>query len=217
MITKIKPMLIALGVILFVAGCSPSTEITAQWKDEDKVETEYKRVFIASLLDDLQARSEIETEYASRLANRNVETIKSVDVFKPGFLDDTQPSKEKLLEIIQEQDVDGILTITLIDEKDEQRWVPGGGPGPMMAPMGRFGYYGNFPGYFNHWYGTGWNTGYYTQDTKFLIETNLYDADSLNLVWSAQSKTYNSRNLASLATEYVDAIKKELREGRLIQ
>ncbi len=217
MITKTKPILFALGIIFLTMGCGASTEITAQWKAEDVTETEYQRVFVASLLDDLQARAEIEEEYANRLANRNVETIKSVDVFRPGFLDDTQPTKEKLLEIIQEQNVDGILTVTLIDEKDEQRWVPGGGPGPMMAPMGRFGYYGTFPGYFNHWYGMGWNTGYFTQDTKFLIETNLYDAGSLDLIWSAQSKTYNSRNLATLATEYVDAIKKELREGKLIQ
>jgi hypothetical protein len=215
--TKINPLLYGLFFLLVIIGCRTSTEITAQWKADETTETEYQRVFVASLMDDLAARAEIEEEYASRLANRNVETIKSVDVFRPGFLDDTQPSKEQLLEIIQEQNVDGILTITLIDEKDEQRWVPGGGPGPMVAPMGRFGYYGTFPGYFDHWYGTGWNTGYYTQETKFLIETNLYDASSLDLIWSAQSKTYNTRNLASLATEYVDAIKKELREGKLIQ
>ncbi|MFC4872825.1 hypothetical protein [Negadavirga shengliensis] len=208
--------IIGIAFMLTYLGCSTRTVITAQWQAPEPEAPAYRNLFIASLMDDLQVRQNIENEYENRLANRGVGAIKSLNTFRPGFLEESKPNREQLLEIIQSSKADGILTVTLLDTEEEQRWVPGG-PVPMFAPMGRFGFYGTFPGYFDRWYGTAWNTGYYTTDKKYFIETNLYDAESLELVWSAQSRTYNSTDLASIASDYVDAIKKELRENKLIQ
>lgn len=196
-------------------GCGSSTEITASWKAPEADPDGYQNIFIAALTEDMKAKQNIEKEFTSMLNNHNVNTVMSIETFRPDFLDAGAPEKEDLLKIIQETDVKGILTVTFIDTKEEKRYVPAGS---SYAPVGRFGYYGDFHGYFNHWYGNSWNTGYYTTDKEYFIETNLYDAEDLKLVWSGQSKTYNSSDLNTLAMEYVEAIKDELiKEGLLNQ
>ncbi|MCH7397106.1 hypothetical protein MM236_03860 [Belliella sp. DSM 107340] len=210
-----KSIMIGLLSIIMLWGCSPTTQVTASWK-ADEAKTNYSNIFIAALSEDLQIRQNLENEFASRLQNRAVVTTKSLDVLSPDFFDSGEPSKDQILEAMQTNNSEAILTITLIDVEEEERYVQGGPVGPGFAPMGRFGYYGNFGGYFNHWHGAGWNQGYYTTDKKYFMETNLYDSESLKLLWSAQSRTLNPDDISGFAREYVDALKKELRKEGLV-
>ena len=204
---------------LALISCRPSTEVTAVWNAPEPERENYNSIFLAALTEDLSLRQNLEQEFARRLANRNVTTTKSVDTFRPDFFDEGSPERDQLEEIIRETECQGILTIALIDVEEEERFVQGGAGamGGMYQPMGRFGYYGTFPGYFNHWQGAAFNTGYYSTDRKYFMETNLYDAESLKLVWSAQSRTLNPSTDASFAKEYVNAVKAELRERGLVQ
>lgn len=215
---KSNYLIIPIFIGLLMA-CSPKTQVTASWKN-DNAPQGYGSLFIAALSEDLELRQSIENEFASRLANRDVQTQKSMESLTPDFFDTNEPSKEKILEAIETGQSDGILTIALINIEEDERYVQGGGPmagGPMFAPMGRFGYYGNFWGYYNHWYGAGWNQGYYTTDKNYFMETNLYDAESLELIWSAQSKTVNPSDMVGFSQEYVDVIKAEMRKEGLIR
>ncbi len=215
---KINYLIIPIFLGIFIA-CSPKTQVTASWKNEN-VQQQYSNLFIAALSEDLALRQSIENEFASRLANRDVKTQKSIESLTPDFFESNEPSKEKIMEAIELGQSDGILTIALINVEEEERWVPGGGGmmgGPMFAPMGRFGYYGNLMGYYNHWYGAGWNQGYYARDKKYFMETNLYDAESLELVWSAQSRTVNPSDIMDFSKEYVDILKAEMRREGLIR
>ncbi|HSJ66463.1 MAG TPA: hypothetical protein VK921_02260 [Anditalea sp.] len=204
---------------LALISCRPSTEVTAVWNAPEPERENYNSIFLAALTEDLSLRQNLEQEFARRLTNRNVTTTKSVDTFRPDFFDEGSPERDQLEEIIRETECQGILTIALIDVEEEERFVQGGAGalGGMYQPMGRFGYYGTFPGYFNHWQGAAFNTGYYSTDRKYFMETNLYDAESLKLVWSAQSRTLNPSTDASFAKEYVNAVKAELRERGLVQ
>ncbi|WP_141107345.1 hypothetical protein [Belliella buryatensis] len=202
-------------LLILSTSCAPTTQITATWKSEE-AKSGYNSIYIAALTEDLQIRQNVEHEFASRLQNRNVSTTKSIDNLTPDFFDSGEPSKDKILEAIKSTSSEAIMTITLIDIEEEERYIPGGQVGPVFAPMGRFGYYGNFGGYFNHWHGAGWNQGYYTTDKKYFMETNLYDSESLKLLWSAQSRTLNPNDISGFAREYVDALKKELRKEGLV-
>ncbi|MCH7401185.1 hypothetical protein ACFOUP_01220 [Belliella kenyensis] len=209
-------ILITLVALLTLSwACAPSTQITASWKSEE-AKTGYSSIYIAALTEDLQIRQSIENEFSNRLQNRSVSTTKSIESLRPDFFDEREPSKDKILEAIQATNSEAILTVTLIDIEEEERYVQGGPVGGGFAPMGRFGYYGNFGGYFNHWHGAGWNQGYYVKDKEYFLETNLYDSSSLELLWSAQSKTLNPNDIESFAREFVDSMKKELRSEGLI-
>ncbi|GAB2608503.1 hypothetical protein [Belliella aquatica] len=209
-------LLSLITLIILSSSCAPSTQITASWKS-DEAKVDFKSVYIAALTEDLQIRQNIENEFASRLQNRDVATIKSIENLSPDFFSSGEPSKEDILEAIQSTKSETILTITLIDIEEEERFIQGGQMGPMFAPIGRFGYYGDFGGYFNHWHGAGWNQGYYSTDKKYFLETNLYDSSTLKLLYSAQSKALNPGDMEAFAKEYVDALKQELRKENLIK
>ncbi|MBW3467181.1 hypothetical protein [Arthrospiribacter ruber] len=212
-----KPITLILAfILLLMMACSPSTQITASWKNEQESRQPYSSILLASFSEDLSLRQSLEGEFMSRLQNRDVTAIRSIDVFTPDFFSTNEPNEDQVLEILNEVNAEAIMTITLINVEEDERFVPGGGMGPMFAPMGRFGYYGNFFGYWNHWNAAGWNQGYYTTDRRYFMETNLYDAESLKLIWSAQSKTLNPSDIQAFAKEYVDAIKAEMREENLI-
>lgn len=209
-------------LLVIAAGCRPSTQLTATWQAPELGDAPYGSIFLAATIDDMSLRQNMESEFARRLSDRNITTELSTQVFRPDFFDEGQPSRERLVELIQETGLESILTINLIDEEREERYVRGGGGamGPMFHPGGRFGYYGTFPGYYNHWGGwggMGFQQGYYTTDRRFFMETNLYDAETMELVWSAQSRTLNPDGDAQFAREYVDKIKAELRENGLIR
>lgn len=212
-----KPITLILAfILLLMMACSSSTQITASWKNEEESRQPYNSILLAAFSEDLSLRQSLEGEFMTRLQNRDVTAIRSIDVFSPDFFSGTEPNQDQVLEILEEVNVESIMTITLINVEEEERFVPGGRVGPAFAPMGRFGYYGNFFGYWDHWHGAGWNQGYYTTDKKYFVETNLYDAESMKLVWSAQSRTVNPSDVQTFAAEYVDALKAEMRDLNLI-
>jgi len=212
-----KALTAIIASLILITGCRPATEVTASWRDTEREAGPYNSVFLAAIVDNRNLRQTIEMEFADRLSGRNVTTATSSETFRPTFFDEGQPDREQLVEMIHETGKESILTITLIDEEREERFVPGGPAGPRFHPGGTFGYYGTFPGYFDHWYGRAWNTGYYATDRRYIMETNLYDAESLELVWSAQSTTLNPGTEANFARQYVDALKAELREEGFIR
>lgn len=82
--------------------------------------------------------------------------------------------------------------------------------------MNRFPFYNTFWGYFNYWGPIIYDPGYYTQDKIYYLETNLYDADTENLVWSAQSETVNPRNLQTFSEEFAEVTAEEMAENNLL-
>lgn len=212
-----KPITIVLCFfLLMLMGCGSSTQVTASWKNDQETREPYSSILLASFSEDLSLRQSLEAEFMTRLQNRDVTAIRSIDVFSPDFFSGNEPSKEELEQILKEVNAEAIMTITLINIEEDERFVPGRRMGPMYAPMGRFGYYGNFFGYWDHWQGAGWNQGYYRTDRNYFMETNLYDASSMKLIWSAQSRTINPSDIQEFAKEYVDVLKAEMREENLI-
>ena len=101
-----------------------------------------------------------------------------------------QPSKDEVLEMIRKNGQDGIITIALLDEKVETRYVPG----TTYSPMRYGGYYGSFGGYYGYYGSTFYDPGYYTTDKSYIVETNLYDTGTETLAWSAQTETFDPSN-----------------------
>ena len=51
-----------------------------------------------------------------------------------------------------------------------------------------------------------YSPGYYDQTKIYYIETNLYNAKTEELIWTAQSRTYDPTSINSFLKGYVDAI-----------
>ncbi|WP_224483376.1 hypothetical protein [Robertkochia aurantiaca] len=198
-------------VMVFLVGCGPSTSITGSWKnDADLSSKSYNSVFIVALTRNVPARTLVEDELAYYAEKNGFEVHVSHEVFPGKFSESTQPSKEQVMKAIRETGSNAIFSITLMDKESEQRYVPGNTNYAYGYAPYRYGYYGNFYGYYNAMYPVTYNPGYYTTDKIYYIESNLYDAETENLLWSAQSKTYNPSSLESFVQDYSEVLVKKL-------
>jgi hypothetical protein len=68
--------------------------------------------------------------------------------------------------------------------------------------MPGFRWYGGFYTYYNYWYPYLYDPGYYVTDKTYFLETNLYDVNTEELIWSAQSQTVNPASIDEFAKEY---------------
>lgn len=200
-------------MVVVLLACGPSTEITGSWKSEKKPEKIITSVMVAALTSNINARQTLENDLAKRLRESGVNVVKSMDVLPPTYTETGAVDKEELLKKIKDNHVDAILTVALVDEQTENRYVPGT---YGYAPLSSFGYYGYFSGYFNTWYPVMISPGYYVMDRIYFLETNLYDAETEELIWSAQSETYNPANLDRFSEGYSKVVIERMKEDGAI-
>lgn len=206
---KYIPLLL---LILFINSCGPSTSITSSYKEPEVSQANFKKIFIVAMTDRVAARQTVETNIAQLLSTRGVAALKSVDKLPPGFrTPDNHKDKDLILQKIREANCDGIMTIALVDEQHETRYVPGTTYYPTAYP-----YYGAFGSYYAYGYNSFSSPGYYTNDKIYFLEANLYDANTEKLVWSAQSKTYNPESLNSFLKGYSKALAEQMNKDGIM-
>ena len=208
--------ILMLPLLLFLSNCSTSTKITGSWVDPTVKQQpkQINSIFIASLSRKIDFRTKLENALAAQAEQRNIKVIKSAEFFTPEFYQ-TKPSKEVLMSRIRQTGVDAILTVSLIHKDSETRYVPGT---RNYYPAPVFGWYGNFYRYYNYWYPTFNDPGYYVTDKIYFMETNLYDLKTEKLIWSAQSESINPGSVDSFVKNYpVLLMKQMVKDGILRQ
>ena len=208
--------LIMIAFLIFFSACSPSTRITGSWVDPTVRQRpmENRSVFIASLTRNIEVRTKLENEMAAQAATRNIKAVKSIETFSPEFYQ-SLPSKQQLLSQIQGTGVTSILTVSLIKKESEQRYVRGN---TQYMPYRSFGWYGGFYNYYNYMYPTLYDPGYYVTDKTYFLESNLYDAKTEKLIWSAQSETVNPGSIDAFVKEYPKVLLAQMvKDGLLTQ
>lgn len=195
-----------------VNSCSSPTVVTSSW-EKDNLQQEYDNLMVAALTSDATSQVTIEDELVDELEDEDgVSARKSVDVLSADIVE-SDNQKEEVFSNLKADGVDGILTISVLDAETEARYVPGG---TVYNPVTAYGYYGTFWDYYDYWYPQFRAPGYYSLDKVYYMESNLYDAETEELVWSAQSETYNPIDLESFAENYSDEIVDELDDQDII-
>lgn len=201
-------------LLLLSVACSPNTYITHDWKNPDQG-NQKNHVFVAAISEDRAAKATLENQLVYELKDLGVDATSSLSIFRPDLikrdLDDDR--RELMLEQIREEGCDAIMTIALIEETSETRYVPGN---TDYVPAIRYNFYNGFYSYYNHYYPVITSPGYYTQDKTYFLETNFYDASTKDLLWSAQTKTYNPNNLDTFAEELSNVLIARLKREGLI-
>lgn len=210
--TKVNSLpFLLIGINLLFASCSSSTQILGSWKSPDAPPSGYSNIFIAALSDNVLARRTIEGNLQKLMNQKGIATQISFDVIKPEFRD-LNTNKEELINAIKDSENDAILTVAVIDQTNETRYVPGD---VMYNPMG-FAYYRGFWRYYSFYYPMVYSPGYYTQEKNYFVEINLYDARSEALMWSAQSQTTNPYDLEGSSLEFAEVVVARLIKEGLI-
>jgi hypothetical protein len=195
-----KKMLVASLIIstIISLGCSSGTKITSSWKSPaaPSSASAYKNVMVLALLSerDRSLQQSMEKEMVDELAGKGISAASAYETFGPGRFS----TNEKLaVRQLKKTRADAVMTITLLDKTKESNYVPGN---VTFQPLGV--YYNRFSGYYNYAYNRMYNQGYYTTNTNYFWESNLYDLKSNKLVYSVQTESFDPASAQVLSKDY---------------
>lgn len=207
-------IVIAALPVLFSA-CSSGTRITSSWKSPDAPTSAaaFKNVMVAAILSDKDRslQQAMETQLVNDLTAKGISAASSYQTYGPaGFTNESQARRQ-----LRKSGADAIMTIVLLDKTKEKNYVPGN---VTYEPWGWGPYYGRFWGYYRYNYGRVYTPGYYTTNTSYFWESNLYDLKKNNkLVYSVQTESFDPSSAASLSKDYSRKIVENMmKEGVLL-
>lgn len=210
----LKSLALMTVIVGLLSGCSPSTKILGSWKSPDAETGGYSNLFVAALIgDNYVTKKTIEDDIDALLVQKGVQAISNLEQVKPGLVF-TEQNKDQVVQEIKKSGRDGIMTIAIIDQTNETRYVPGT---TSYSPMYYGGGYGRFGGYYGMYGPTTYSPGYYATDKNFYVEINLYDTETQTLVWSAQSETTNPASIDKAAQEFAYVVvDKMIKDGIIV-
>ena len=157
----------------------------------------FKKVIVLGLIHDRDRtlREHMEQSLAEHLRSRGQAAVCACELYGPKEFD--QLSEKEALVRLSNAGVDGVLTIVLLDKERERYYVPGQ---MQYTPYGF--YYDRFWGHSRTLYWRIYSPGYYTTNTRYFWESNLYDLSDGKLIYSAQSQSFDPSSSDVLGKEY---------------
>ena len=121
--------------------------------------------------------------------------------------------REVVTRAIKGLEIDAVIVTHLVGVDEETIYRPS----MDYMPMYGGGYYGGLYSYYPHVNTYVQRPGYYTTHETYTLETNLYDVESEELVWSARSRTFAPESVDEVITDLTKLLIKDLSEKNLIK
>jgi hypothetical protein len=166
--------LLILSAIL-VAGCA-STRSVMEWQDE-AWSGKLDNILVIAAVEDNARRRAIEDAYVEDFAANSVGAIPGYTLISSA----TELSREAVEAATAGQDLDAVLVTRLagIDEVEEYQ------------PPTSYTHYSSYHRYYSHSMRYS-SPGYYRKYQVLMLETNLYDTATKQLIWSMQSESIDA-------------------------
>jgi len=199
-------------LVMALTACGPSQRITNSWiNPEARSKTPYKSIFVIVLSPKTETNYSVEDHLAAVIASRGQKIVLSSAVFPPNLSISEDFTREQMAEAIKRTGCDAVFVVALLNVKSTESYHPGTAYYPM-----NYGMYGSYYGYYNYYYPLIYTPGYYSSDKTYYIESNFYDLEQDQLLWSIQSEAYNPSSLDSWFDKYSSDLLNELKNEGLI-
>jgi hypothetical protein len=200
-----KVQWIAAVLLMALTGCSTTSKITTTWKAENITAQKYNKIMVVGLIKDTDRsiQEKMENHLAGDLKDLGYNSVSSLQEYGPRAFD--KMDEPQVLDKLKNRGVDAVITIVLLDKHRERKYVP------SSIHYSPYGYYHNR---FGRYYGTMqlriYEPGYYVTDTKYFWESNFYDMHTQDLIYSAQTSSFDPATAESLGHEYGKTIVKDM-------
>lgn len=183
--------------ILFVFASCTSSRITSSWKAPNVSEKKYKKVLVLGLLleKDRSLKEKMEEHIVGDLKNLGYDAVCSCEEYSPKAFENMKEGQA--LEKLSGSGIDAVLTVVLLDKTKERYYVPGR---VYYTPYNI--YHSRWWGYYSTMHDRIYEPGYYTINTKYFWESNFYDLNTKELLYSAQTQSFDPSSAESMAHEY---------------
>ncbi len=181
-------------LLMFVLFSCTTTTLISVWKDENYKRGPVKKLLVFGISDKPAIKRFFEDEFENKLKTRKIEVIPSYTVIPSDKMQDKDYAQKK----IKEMQIDSILITRLVDKKTVETYYPPETTGTfpnyhlphMPSPHYPPAYYHDWYGFYHNCYQCIKTPGYKVENEILSLETNLYDANSDRLIWSALSDTF---------------------------
>ncbi|MEO8150325.1 MAG: hypothetical protein ABI723_22010 [Bacteroidia bacterium] len=200
-----------------LTACESSKQITivSSWLNKEKIKAKpIKKIYIMGLFNNPTVSTVLEYELATEANARRYITFRNREEF-PYIFDNPEDGKVHLLDKVKSLECDAIFVTSLKDVQSETHYVSTSSIGVSTG-----GYYpmngsaNNFNTYYAGYYHETSLSGYYQTNKLYFIESNLYDANTSELLWSVQSKSYNPGDIEKVSKAYVNELFKLLEKEK---
>lgn len=206
-------VLLVLGLL---TGCSSSQKITSSWVNTPELSGDsYHNICVVAITPNKKVKEVVEQDMVRFIEKQGGKAVKSSDIFPATLSDDKQKNKEILLKVLKDAGCDGVMTVTRLDVKTEERYVPGSPT--VYAPSFKYRYYANYHDYFNYRMPEVSASGYLTRETTYFLESNFYDLKSENILWSIQSNAFDPTSIDDWFKGYSKLLVKQLKQEGLVK
>lgn len=199
-------------VVLLFMGCS-STELVDSWKNPEIVIFDANKVLVVGMTSNLKGQEDFETKMKRQFTKRDVEAMRSIDLFDVGFTD-SERSEEELDDVEQsllDKDFDAILFTKILGSEDKQTFRK------SMTDLDS--YYGTFKeDYISH-QDIYYDENYYDEYKVYRAETSLYCicvGKERQLIWRGIIDITDPSNIKNTVDDYVKLVVFALEEQDLI-
>lgn len=210
---------IGLGVILlglFASGCS-STKIVASWKNPEYTGN-LGKVYIVGIAKQETSRRIFEDGFARQLESYGLTGIPSYKDLPSAETAD----KEVVAARARDNGADALLLTRMTGKRTETVVTPGRVTTYRTRPY--FGYRPYHPDDYYHYYGSYYDRIYdmvyepatVSQMQIVILESNLYDTRSNELIWSAQLETIVEGDIRKMVNDFIKEVTRNLQEQGLL-
>ena len=178
---------------IFITSCA-STKITSVWMDQDKAGTSFNDILVIGIAEEEHNRRLFEEQFTAQLKTAGVESEVSYKILPEG----TSITRDTVTAAIASVEEETVY-------RQNMDYRPAYG-----YSYGMYNYYPSVHSYVHQ-------PGYYTTHDVVKLETNLYEVESAELVWSAQSRSFAPESAKEVIDELVKLVIKDLKEKGLIK
>jgi len=191
-------------IALFITACA-TTNLTSTWKDPSYM-GHLRKILVVGVAKKPAIKRIFEDEFVRQLKARGINAVASYTLMP----DKKQSDHEVIAAQMKEHGADAVLITRLISKKTVQTYVPGSVYYPPSA-------YSNWHDYYGQGSQAVYTPGYIAEDEYALMETNLYDAGSDKLIWSAESESGIQGSAQNQIISYIGVMVNTMADEKLLK
>ena len=207
--------------LLLVSGCATNTKLTGTWSDPEN-KASYKNIMVVGVSNNEQKRRAYESFFVASFQDKGVASVASYTVIhnkEEVSLTGKKGAFRKVVEsAIEGSHIDAVLVTHVVSIEQEEVYRPSMDYQPLYSSGAYYNrpYYGGMYGY--HGYVTTYvqQPGYYTEEQTYVLESNLYDVASAELIWTTRSQTNAPESIQQAVKDISSLIISDLEERKLI-
>jgi hypothetical protein len=199
-------------MLLLAASACTSSKITRSWKAENVVPKHYNKILVLGLINDADKtiREKMEEHIVGDLKTLGYTAVCSCEEFDPKTFENM--NEQQALDKLGKSGIDAVLTVVLLNKAKVRSYVPAR---QQTTPYGM--YQEQFWGYYKDRFGLVFTPGYIVEDTQYFWETNFYELETRNLLYSAQSQSFDPNSAQALGHEYGQMIVKNMVKKHVVK